>query len=113
MYGHNATLYPMLAVGTFMTMFWTGIVLASELGLGCVSMLILGLLSAFVATVGVCELQRRDARGWAARPGAPLSAPVPPGEPSPGRRSALPQRPLPAPPVIVGTRLSAGPTRAR
>lgn len=43
-----------------MAMFWTGIVLGYELGLGCMSLLILGLLCGCVATVCVCELQRRD-----------------------------------------------------
>jgi len=65
MYGNNATLYPMLAVGAFMSAFWTGIVVGNEMGLGCVSLLMLGLLSAFTASVGVCELQRRAERGCA------------------------------------------------
>ncbi len=34
MHAHNGTLYPMLGVGAFMTMFWTGIVVGHELGLG-------------------------------------------------------------------------------
>ena len=72
MYGNNATLYPMLAVGAFMSAFWTGIVLGNEMGLGCVSLLILGLLSAFTASVGVCELQRRAERGCAC-PRAPMA----------------------------------------
>jgi hypothetical protein len=66
MHTHNGTLYPMLGVGAFMAMFWTGIVLGHELGLGCISMLMTGLLCASIATVGVCELQRRDAHGLAA-----------------------------------------------
>ena len=45
MYSNSGTLYPMLGVGSFMAMFWTGIVLGYELGLGCMSLLILGLLS--------------------------------------------------------------------
>jgi hypothetical protein len=110
MYGHNATLYPMLAVGTFMCMFWTGIVVASELGLGCVSMLITGLLSACIATVGVCELERRDGQGLAARGSAPLAQPASGGDRSPGRPRALQQRPRP--PAVVRPRLSAGPNRA-
>lgn len=65
MHTHNGTLYPMLGVGAFMAMFWTGIVLGHELGLGCISMLMTGLLCASIATVGVCELQRRDAHGLA------------------------------------------------
>ena len=63
MYPHNGTLYPMLGVGAFMTKFWTGIVVGNELGLGCASLFIMGLLSACIGTVGVCELQRRDSRG--------------------------------------------------
>jgi hypothetical protein len=109
MYGHNATLYPMLAVGSFMCMFWTGIVVASELGLGCVSMLITGLLSACVASVGVCELQRRDGRGL---DGAPARRPKADEDRSPGRRTAAQQRPLAGPPAMVRARLPAGPTRA-
>jgi hypothetical protein len=65
MHTHNGTLYPMLGVGAFMTMFWTGVVLAHELGLGCASLVITGLLCGCIATVGVCELQRRDAHGLA------------------------------------------------
>jgi hypothetical protein len=34
MHAHNGTLYPMLGVGAFMTMFWRGIVVGHELGLG-------------------------------------------------------------------------------
>lgn len=76
MHTHNATLYPMLGVGAFMAMFWTGIVVGHELGLGCASLLITGLLSACIGTVGVCELQRRDGHGAAAtrRRAAPVSA---------------------------------------
>ncbi len=65
MHTHNATLYPMLGVGAFMVMFWTGIVVGHELGLECASLLISGLLSACIGTVGVCELQKRDAHGAA------------------------------------------------
>lgn len=74
---HGATLYPMLGVGAFMTMFWSGVVLGHELGLGCVSMLITGLLFACIASVGVCELQRRDGHGLAAdaRAASPTRAP--------------------------------------
>lgn len=71
MYSNSATLYPMLGVGAFMTMFWSGVVVGHELGLGCMSLLILGLLCGCVATVGVCELQRRDGEGRPAdRPSA-------------------------------------------
>ena len=66
MHTHNGTLYPMLGVGAFMAMFWTGIVLGHELGLGCISMLMTGLLCGSIATVGVCELQRRDGHGLVA-----------------------------------------------
>ena len=66
MHTHNGTLYPMLGVGAFMTMFWTGIVVGHEFGLSCTSLLIMGLLCACTASVGVCELQRRDGLGFAA-----------------------------------------------
>lgn len=69
MYSHSATLYPMLAVGAFMGMFWTGIVVGHELGVGCITLPILGLLSGCIASVGVCELQRRDTSAPAARVG--------------------------------------------
>jgi hypothetical protein len=65
MYGNNGTLYPMLGVGSFVTMFWTGVVIGYEFGLGCMPLLILGLLCGSIATVGVCELQRRDGHGLA------------------------------------------------
>ena len=53
MYTNNNTLYPMLGVGAFVTMFWVGVVAGYELGLSCASLLITGLLSACIATVGV------------------------------------------------------------
>ena len=65
MHTHNGTLYPMLGVGAFMTMFWTGFVVGHELGLSCAPLLIMGFLFACAATVGVCELQRRDGQGLA------------------------------------------------
>lgn len=113
MHTHNGTLYPMLGVGAFMTMFWTGIVVGYELGLGCVTLLIVGLLSACVATVGVCELQRRDRYGLVTEPGGRVPEPDRPwtGRPAdrdPGERS----RPGPLAPVSMGGRLSVGPTRA-
>ncbi len=109
MHSHSGTLYPMLGVGAFMTMFWTGIVVGHELGLGCASLLIMGLLGGFVATVGVCELQRRDGYGLATEP----RGRVPqsnrswgrPAERQPGERS----RPGL---VTVGGRLPAGPAAA-
>lgn len=109
MHTHNGTLYPMLGVGAFMTMFWTGIVVGHELGLGCASLLIMGLLSGFVATVGVCELQRRDgfglateARGRVLQSNRPLGRPAQ-RQPGEGSRSGL---------VTVGGRLPAGPSGA-
>lgn len=68
MYSNSGTLYPMLGVGSFVTMFWTGVVAGYELGLGCMPLLILGLLSGCIATVAVCELQRRDGHGLRADP---------------------------------------------
>lgn len=63
MHSHNGTLYPMLGVGAFMAMFWTGVVVGHEIGVGCSALLILGLLFGCIASVGVCELQRRDREG--------------------------------------------------
>lgn len=60
---HTSTLYPMMAVGAFMTMFWTGVVVGHELGLSCFSLLVTGLLSGCIATVLVSELERRDRYG--------------------------------------------------
>lgn len=102
MHSHNATLYPMLAVGAFMSMFWTGVVVGYELGAGCMSMLITGLLFGCIASVGVCELQRRDAQGLAGEPHAAT-----PGQRRPGPRhtatetaSAAPGRAAAASPGI-------------
>ncbi len=109
MHAHNGTLYPMLGVGAFMTMFWTGIVVGDALGLSCASLLIMGFLSGFVASVGVCELQRRDgfglateARGRVPQPKRPWGRPA---QRQPGERS----RPGL---VTVGGRLPAGPSGA-
>lgn len=66
MHSHNGTLYPMLGVGAFMAMFWTGVVVGHELGVGCSALLILGLLFGCIASVGVCELERRDRVGLSA-----------------------------------------------
>lgn len=95
MYGNSGTLYPMLGVGSFVTMFWTGVVIGYELGLGCMPLLILGLLCGSVATVGVCELQRRDGHGLAK--GAQASG----AAPSPGR-DARPRGAATGTPVAVG-----------
>lgn len=61
---HDSTLYPMLAVGAFVSMFLAGIVLAHELGLSCIALLGVGLLSACLASILVCELERRDRAGF-------------------------------------------------
>ena len=109
MHAHNGTLYPMLGVGAFMTMFWTGIVVGHALDLGCASLLIMGLLSGFIATVGVCELQRRDDFGLAAEPrrrvpqsSRPWGCPAQ-RQPRERTRTGL---------VTVGGRLPAGPAGA-
>ncbi len=109
MHTHNGTLFPILGVGAFMTMFWTGIVVGYELGLGCASLLLMGLLSGFVATVGVCELQRRDgfglpteARGRVPQANRPWSRPAQ-RQPGEGSRPGL---------ATVGGRLSAEPAAA-
>jgi len=65
MHTHNGTLYPMLAVGAFMAMFWTGVVAGHALGLGCFSLFVTGILSACLGTIAVCELERRDRHGAA------------------------------------------------
>lgn len=109
MYSHNGTLYPMLGVGAFMTMFWTGIVVGHEFGLGCVTLLIAGLLSGCIATIGVCELQRRDRHGHVPGPGERAGQRVPPKPGLAAPRAADPSRPMPLPAVIVGARPPIGP----
>jgi hypothetical protein len=109
MYSHNGTLYPMLGVGAFMTMFWTGIVIGDALGLGCVALPVLGLLSGCIATLGVCELQRRDGHGPASagRAGQGVHPAGRPLAPAAGRAG----RPTAVPAAILGARLSTGPGR--
>lgn len=80
MHTHNGTLYPMLAVGAFMAMFWAGMVAGHALGLGCFALFATGLLSACLGTIGVCELQRRDRCGTHLAPRHPVS---------PGARSGV------------------------
>ena len=108
MYGQHGTLYPMLAVGAFMSAFWTGIVVGNEMGLGCVSLLILGLLSACTATVGVCELQRRAGRGLAPTPGAGARWRSHQGHSPAGRPAAQSAAGVPG----VAARRSLGPSTA-
>lgn len=60
-------LYPMLAVGAFMVMFWTGVVVGYELGLSCLPLLAASLASACLGGVLVCELERRDAGDYRPR----------------------------------------------
>ena len=74
MHTHNATLYPMLAVGAFMAMFWTGVVAGHALGLGCLALLLTALVSACLGTIGVCELERRDRHGMPVEATPPVSA---------------------------------------
>lgn len=98
MYTHNNTFYPMLGVGAFVTMFWVGVVAGYELGLSCASLLIMGLLSACIATVGVCELQRRDRQGMVSEAGTGrperIAAAGSPDTPGAGRASRRPLDPL-------------------
>lgn len=98
MYTDNNTLYPMLGVGAFVTMFWVGVVAGYELGLSCASLLIMGLLSACIATVGVCELQRRDRLGMASEAGTRMpdriAAGGSPDTPEAGRARRRPLNPL-------------------
>ncbi len=56
----------MRGVGAFMTMFWIGVVVGYELGLGCAPLLVKGLLSGCIATVGLCVSfsSATAARGW-------------------------------------------------
>ena len=103
MYSNNGTLYPMLGVGSFVTMFWTGVVIGYEFGLGCMPLLILGLLSGSIATVGVCELQRRDGHGLGK--GGHGSA----AEPSPDR-GTTPRGVTTGTPVAVGGPVRLGTT---
>ncbi len=106
MHTHNGTLYPMLGVGAFMTMFWTGVVVGHELGLGCASLLLMGLLSGCIATVGICELQRRDGHGLAADARGRVPARSrPEGSPA-GRGVGGRNRPGPVIPVTMSGRLT-------
>jgi hypothetical protein len=109
MHTHNGTLYPMLGVGAFMTMFWTGIVVGDALGLSCASLLIMGFLSGFVASVGVCELQRRDGVGLTAEPRGRVPQSIRPWG-RPARRQPR-ERSRPDP-ITVGGRVPAGPAVA-
>ncbi|MDX1433329.1 MAG: hypothetical protein R3286_12875 [Gammaproteobacteria bacterium] len=95
----SKTLYPMLGVGAFMTMFFAGIVLAHEIGLACTALLAVGLLCACLGAVLVSELERRDRAGRGEGPrGAPRkpapSAPLP-AAPAPPRRPRRRWLPLP------------------
>jgi hypothetical protein len=110
MYSHNGTLYPMLGVGAFMTMFWTGIVVGHELGLGCATLLIMGLLSGCIATVGVCELQRRDGHGLTAAPGERATGRVRSEASREVRRPGKPGRSMPLPGALLSARPPIGPT---
>ncbi len=103
MYTDNNTLYPMLGVGAFVTMFWVGVVAGYELGLSCASLLIMGLLSACIATVGVCELQRRDRLGMASEADAGMPERIAAGG-SPATPGAGSARRRPLNPLSMGGR---------
>ena len=84
-------LYPMLAVGAFMSMFLAGIVLAHELGLACTALLAVGLLAACLGATLVSELERRERAGLGegprhARPSLPRADDVPTPAPAAPRR---------------------------
>lgn len=64
-------LYPMLAVGAFMVMFWSGVVVGYELGLSCLPLLAAGLASACLGGVLVAELERRAAGDYRRRSRTP------------------------------------------
>lgn len=110
MYTHNATLYPMLGVGAFMSMFWAGIVVGHELGVGCVTLLIMGLLSGCIATVGVCELQRRDGGGLAAGTRERAQQHVQSAASRAVRGTGEQSRPAPVSRAMMATPMPVGPT---
>jgi len=82
-------LYPMLAVGAFMVMFWTGVVVGYELGLSCLSLLAAGLASACLGAVLVSELERRDAGDYRPRVARPAPSAKEAEPASPGAREGL------------------------
>lgn len=52
------TTFPMMAVGVFNIMFWTGFVAGHNLGLSCDVMLLTGVLFGGVGSYGVSRLER-------------------------------------------------------
>lgn len=57
--GSDKVLYPMLGVGAFFTMFWTGVVVGHELGMACLPLLMNGMLFGCAGTLLVVKLERR------------------------------------------------------
>ena len=88
MYTHHSTLYPMLGVGIFFVVFWTGFVLAYEAGLPCIALPLTGLLTGVGGVrfvIGLERLGRGECRRAApkAEPSrtpsvaaAPIAAPI-------------------------------------
>lgn len=84
MTGSGKTLYPMLGVGAFFVMFWTGFVVGYELGLSCGLFLLNALFFGCAGCYFVVRLEAADA------------CPRPPREfeDSAGRRSPRPLLPV-------------------
>ncbi len=83
---NDTTLYPMLGVGAFVVMFWTGFVTAAGIGLGCFAFLACGLGFGALGTLAVSALER-SARRPSARGRTARAAPDHDGA---DRRSLLP-----------------------
>ena len=67
MYTHHSTLYPMLGVGIFFVVFWTGFVLAYEAGLPCIALPLTGLLTGVGSVRFVIGLERLGRGGLPSR----------------------------------------------
>lgn len=62
MSSNERVLYPMLGVGAFFGLFWTGFVIGYELGWACNAMLVNGLLFGCLGTYFTVRLERYDSR---------------------------------------------------
>ena len=69
------SMYPMMGVGVFNIMFWTGFVVAHNIGLTCDLMLLTAFLFGATGSYGVVRLERLSKGG-----GRPRRAAVPPAE---------------------------------
>ncbi len=63
MSSNDRVLYPMLGVGAFFALFWTGFVLAYELGWACNAILVNGLFFGCLGSYFIVRLERHDTRG--------------------------------------------------